>query len=87
MTLQLLAGGPAHLRPVDEFTVRLCYVCFDGAEALEASRQLGLSTDLPQDFVQKYCGNVYHGIKVSQVTKKTCYLHIKVACDQKGHVK
>ena len=63
--LQLLAGGPAHLRPVEELTTRLCFVCFDGSEALKVSRQLGSSSELPDDFVEKYCANVYHGIKVS----------------------
>lgn len=60
-----MAGGPAFLRPVDEFTTRLCYVCFDGTEALSFSKEVGLSTDLPEDFVHKYCTNVYQGIKVS----------------------
>ena len=63
--LQLLAGGPAHLRPVEELTTRLCFVCFDGSEALKVSRQLGSSGELPDDFIEKYCANVYHGIKVS----------------------
>ena len=59
-----MAGGPAFLRPVDELTTRLCFVCFDGADGLEESRRLGIDTELPEDFVQHYCANVYHGIKV-----------------------
>ena len=61
---QLMAGGPAFLRPEDELTVRLCYVCFDGSQGLQESLRLGLSASLPDDFVQQYCPNVYKGIKV-----------------------
>ena len=58
-----MAGGPAFLRPVDEFTVRLCYVNFDGAPGLKFSEQLGLETPLPEDFVQTYATPAYNGIQ------------------------
>ncbi|XP_039265530.2 aspartate aminotransferase-like [Styela clava] len=51
----LLAGGPAFLDREDRFTVRLCFINFDGRISLKASRALGLSTALPQSFPQEYC--------------------------------
>ena len=59
-----MAGGPAHLRPVTELTTRLCYVNFDGSEALQHSRELGLQQSLSTDFVKQYCTPVYEGIEV-----------------------
>lgn len=59
-----MAGGPAFLRPVEELTTRLCYVPFDGGNALAFSRSLGLDTDLPENFVRDYCTPVYEGIQV-----------------------
>ncbi len=75
MSLQLMAGGPAFLRPVEELTTRLCYVCFDGADGLDESRRLGLDTPLPENFVQQYCANVFHGIKVGLYYRTTKLPH------------
>ncbi|ELT91252.1 hypothetical protein CAPTEDRAFT_214481 [Capitella teleta] len=58
----LMGGGPAFLRPTTEFTTRLCYVNFDGAEALKRSRQIGLQEPLTEDFVKECCTPVYSGI-------------------------
>lgn len=58
-----MAGGPAFLRPADELTVRLCFVNFDGAESLAASRQIGLDQPLPDNFVQIHCTPAYEGIQ------------------------
>lgn len=63
-----MAGGPAYLRPIEEFTTRLCFVNFDGAPSLAASRQLGLEQDLPEDFVLTYCRPVCDGVQVSTIT-------------------
>ena len=60
-----MSGGPAYLRPLEEFTTRLCFVNFDGASALAESRRLGLDKPLPDEFVYNYCRPVYEGIKVS----------------------
>ena len=59
-----MAGGPAFLRPVDEFTTRLCYVNFDGKQALEESYKLGLDTPLTDEFVNQYARPAYDGIQV-----------------------
>ena len=62
--VQLMAGGPAFLRPLEELTTRLCYVNFVGKPVLEYSRRLGLDTALPEDFVFQQCRPVYDGIQV-----------------------
>ncbi|KAL5010391.1 hypothetical protein ScPMuIL_012696 [Solemya velum] len=62
-SVALMAGGPAFLRPVDELTTRLCFVNFDGTEALSTSRKIGLDKPLPNDFLLEYCGPVCAGIE------------------------
>ncbi len=69
--LQLMAGGPAFLRPEEELTTRLCFVCFDGTDGLQESRRLGLDHDLPEDFVRNYAANVFNGIRVSELWRAT----------------
>lgn len=64
---QLMAGGPAFLRPVNEFTTRLCYVNFDGKDTLEQSMKLGLDQPLPEDFVQNFARPVYDGTMVGHL--------------------
>lgn len=59
-----MAGGPGFLRPDDELTVRLCFVNFDGAKALQESRRIGIDNPLPENFVQEACTPVYDGIQV-----------------------
>ncbi len=59
-----MAGGPAFLRSEEELSTRLCYVCFDGMDALHESYKLGLDTPISEDFLKQYCTNVYEGIKV-----------------------
>lgn len=71
----VMAGGPAFLRPVDELTTRLCYVPFDGGNALSYSRSLGMDKDLPENFVKDYCTPVYDGIQALK----------KWVLDQKSH--
>lgn len=51
----LLAGGPAFLHDVKRFTVRLCFINFDGNVALKASQTVGLKNKLPEDFAETYC--------------------------------
>ena len=63
--IQLMSGGPAFLRPNDEFTTRLCFVNFDGKHALAASKKLGLESDLPSTFVREHCGEMYDSMKVT----------------------
>ena len=58
----LMPGGPPFLRPVDEFTVRLCYVNFDGAKALTASKAIGLQVQLTDEFVTEHCSLIAQGI-------------------------
>ncbi|XP_074653756.1 aspartate aminotransferase-like isoform X1 [Tubulanus polymorphus] len=62
-SVALMAGGPAFLRPSTELTVRLCFVNFDGALALKASRDIGLDVNLDDQFIQTYCQVTYDGIK------------------------
>ncbi|XP_038058464.1 aspartate/prephenate aminotransferase-like [Patiria miniata] len=68
----LMAGGPAFMRPLTEFTVRLCFVNFDGGAALEGWKLQGCKEKLDQDFLDKYCSPVVQGIKaiVSWVEKQ-----------------
>ena len=60
-----MSGGPAFLRPEDEFTVRLCYINFDGALALEASKKLG-DEPITDEFLSLHCKPVVKGIQVSR---------------------
>ncbi|KAK7092602.1 hypothetical protein V1264_008323 [Littorina saxatilis] len=64
-SVAVMAGGPSYLRPVEELTTRLCYVHFDGSDALKKSRDVSLDAPLPQTFVQDFCTPVYDGILVS----------------------
>jgi aspartate aminotransferase len=64
ISVAVMPGGPAHLRPENEFTVRLCYVNFDGAQPLAESRRLGLDINLDDSFVREFCSPVYKGINV-----------------------
>ena len=50
-----MACGPAFLRPEKELTFRLCYINFDGEQALEASQTLGLDQEITLCFLEKYC--------------------------------
>ena len=59
-----MSGGPAFLRPVEELTVRFCYVCFDGKPGLEYSQKITLAKPLPGDFVRTYAKPVYDGVMV-----------------------
>lgn len=59
----LMPGGPSFLRPVEEFTTRLCYNDFNGGEALAASKEIGLETPLPQDFVEKHVNHMFTAIE------------------------
>ncbi len=60
--VSLLACGPAFLRPETELTFRLCYINFDGKIALEASRELGMDTEISDDFLKLYCSNTLEGV-------------------------
>ena len=59
----MMAAGPAFLRPIEEFSVRLSFVDFDGKKSLAESRTLGLENELPENFVKIHCSGVYEGIK------------------------
>lgn len=59
------------MRAETELTTRLCYVNFDGSEALAASRKLGLQCLLDDSFVNTYATPVYDGIQV-------IFLHFKI---------
>ncbi|XP_041372362.1 aspartate aminotransferase-like [Gigantopelta aegis] len=61
-SVALMAGGPYYLRPPEELTTRLCFVNFDGTDALDFSRKLGLSEPLPESFVKDFCLPVHDGI-------------------------
>lgn len=51
-------------RPPEEFTFRIAYVDFDGAEALRAAEKVSHNHPLGYEFLKKYCGNVVEGIDV-----------------------
>ena len=50
--------GVAFQRPAEELTARLAYVNFDGAKALSASETIPLDQPLPDDFFNRWCGDV-----------------------------
>lgn len=50
--------GTAFQRPAEELTARLAYVNFDGAKALSASETIPLDQPLPDDFFNRWCGDV-----------------------------
>jgi aspartate aminotransferase len=50
--------GESFGRPAEEFTVRLAYVDFNGAEALAASEAIPIDQPLPDDFTRRHCPNV-----------------------------
>jgi hypothetical protein len=64
VVLKVLAGSAGFLRPSTELTVRLSFVNFDGAAALEASKVLGLEVSLDESFVLQHCRPVCDGIQV-----------------------
>lgn len=64
ISVTLMPGGPTFLRPVEELTVRLCFVNFDGSVALKASEAIGLDNPLPSSFVEKHCALTAGGIQV-----------------------
>eukprot|EP00057_Strongylocentrotus_purpuratus_P006099 XP_011660573.1 PREDICTED: aspartate aminotransferase [Strongylocentrotus purpuratus] len=57
----VMSGGPAFLRPDEEFTVRLCYINFDGTLALQASQQHA-DEPITDEFLNLYCKPVLEGI-------------------------
>ena len=59
-----LLPGSNFGRPQEELTARLSYVNFDGKTVLEASKKMGLNVDLPDDFVENFCGEILEGIQV-----------------------
>lgn len=59
-----LLPGASFGRPVEELTARLSYVDFDGAAALSASENIPLDTELPPDFLDRYCANVVRGVEL-----------------------
>ncbi|XP_022100531.1 uncharacterized protein LOC110984548 [Acanthaster planci] len=72
----VMAGGPGFMRPLTEFTVRLCFVNFDGGVALDGWRRQGCKETLDQEFLDEFCSPVVLGIKaiVSWVEKQQAAL-------------
>lgn len=58
----ILPGG-SFARSRNEWTARLAYVDFDGAQALAASENVPLHEDLPRDFIDRWCGPVMSGMR------------------------
>ncbi|MGE5154377.1 MAG: pyridoxal phosphate-dependent aminotransferase [Bdellovibrio bacteriovorus] len=54
--------GVAFGRPPDELTLRIAYVDFDGARALQAAEQLPPHEEIGADFLTLYCPNVMQAI-------------------------
>ncbi|XP_071497769.1 aspartate aminotransferase-like [Diadema antillarum] len=61
-SVALMAGGPDFLRPGSEFTVRLCYVNFDGTDAMEAVKLQG-DEPITDEILGLYCRPVVEGIQ------------------------
>jgi aspartate aminotransferase len=58
--------GSAFSRPDEELTFRISYVNFDGSKALAASEAIPLHEQLPEKFLEMYCG------KTLDATRKIC---------------
>lgn len=58
-----LLPGVDFLRAATDLTARLSFVDFDGGEALEASRKIGLDAPLPADFVEGHCARMVAGLE------------------------
>ncbi len=58
--------GSSFGRPEDEFSARLAYVDFDGANALASAKTIPLHEKLPDDFNEMHCPKVIEG--VSKIT-------------------
>ncbi|MCB1689743.1 MAG: aminotransferase class I/II-fold pyridoxal phosphate-dependent enzyme [Halioglobus sp.] len=58
-----LLPGVAFGRPATELTVRIAFVDFDGARALEAAGATPADAPLPEDFSETYCNNCVAAIE------------------------
>ncbi|OOG22797.1 aspartate aminotransferase [Thioalkalivibrio denitrificans] len=54
--------GEAFGRPLDELSVRLALVDFDGQKALEAAESLPEGTDPDNEFLRRHCGDVVEAV-------------------------
>ena len=52
------------MRSEDEFTVRFCFVNFDGDRALRESERVGIDADLAEDFVHEFAPDLHAGVQV-----------------------
>ncbi|CAG5109822.1 Oidioi.mRNA.OKI2018_I69.chr2.g4305.t1.cds [Oikopleura dioica] len=59
----LMPGGSTFLRPEEELTSRLCYIDFNGGDAMKASEKIGLEKSLPEDFVEKEVKTMFDAIQ------------------------
>lgn len=59
-----LLPGSVFGRPNNELTTRLSYVDFDGTRALAAAETIPPENELPEDFVQIYCGNILEAVQL-----------------------
>lgn len=51
-------------RPIEELTMRLAFVDFDGAKVLAAAEQIPAGQILDDDFLNQYCGKVLKAIQL-----------------------
>jgi aspartate aminotransferase len=58
-----LLPGVEFERPERELTARLAYVCFDGSAALASSEEAGLSTPMPEGFLEAHCADAIAGVE------------------------
>lgn len=58
--------GAAFQRPDSEYTLRMAYCNFDGNKAMAASERIPLHENLPDNFLEKYCG------KTMESTRRIC---------------
>ena len=54
--------GAAFARSRKDLTARLAYVDFDGAAAMAASEEISFSEQLPQSFLERWCGHILEGV-------------------------
>ncbi|KAG1664493.1 Aspartate aminotransferase [Nymphon striatum] len=61
----VMSAHPSFMRPKHELTVRLCYVNFDGAKALETLNHF--SGKITDDFIQSICPKTVEGINTTLI--------------------
>ena len=64
-SVAILPGNAFGYKP-EQLVARIAYVDFNGPNALAASQEIGLNTDLDEEFLHKWCPKIVEGTKRMQ---------------------